>query len=240
LDDLFSLPTSHNSWSVGADFEEFGGHSTGPAVYCDFLDNFDFENFASLPIDALTPDEALFQCSQISQERQSLSSNNTSGLQNPDLTPSMTTSDDELESPATPGTAMSSNLTAPSPPSTTIDCTWPTCNKCFPDRNAYNHHFLSHSLPFTCLHCPARHSTKRHRDRHINDKHIRSEKYYCSVIGCKHSMAAGRRSYARIDNCRRHMRQTHGFSEIQARECDMDEETREIVRIRGLRFQGGG
>jgi hypothetical protein len=125
-----------------------------------------------------------------------------------------------------------------------ISCTWPSCNKTFPSMHVYkyivfahssiyhtdkfSHHVKNHAKPFQCALCPARHATKRHRDRHINDRHQNTERYYCSVPSCTHSIASGEKAFRRIENCRRHMMRVHKFTADQAKLCDMDAETKRI------------
>ncbi|KAH9209874.1 hypothetical protein DL95DRAFT_466327 [Leptodontidium sp. 2 PMI_412] len=90
-----------------------------------------------------------------------------------------------------------------------IACTWPTCEKSFPNIAAYNHHVRYHTLPFQCPSCPKRQATKREHDRHINSAHLCTRKYYCPVIGCQRSEDGGGMHFAREDGCRRHVRIKH-------------------------------
>lgn len=113
-----------------------------------------------------------------------------------------------------------------------IECTWPTCGKTFKSKSDYNHHCKSHTRPFKCSTCTARHATKRQLDRHVNERHTQIERYYCTVRSCRRSMIDDGKPFPREDNCRKHMRNAHHMSEEQARICEMDEETKRIRRER--------
>lgn len=86
----------------------------------------------------------------------------------------------------------------------------------------------SHTKPYQCPFCRARHAIKPHHERHVNERHHITERYYCRVLMCERSLAGGGKPFPRMDNCRRHMEHAHKFSKEQARRCDMDEETRRI------------
>ncbi|PMD30457.1 hypothetical protein L207DRAFT_641711 [Hyaloscypha variabilis F] len=121
-----------------------------------------------------------------------------------------------------------------------IHCTWLSCNKKFPSIHTYNQHSKTHTKPFQCPFCQARHDSKRHRDRHINERHRNTERYYCRVPTCGRSLAGGGEAFPRPENCRRHMRDVHRFSTEQAMICDMDEETRRIRAGRKVGRRKGG
>jgi hypothetical protein len=109
----------------------------------------------------------------------------------------------------------------------TIDCTWASCNKIFNSKSAYDHHWRNHAKPFQCPLRSTRTPTKRQLGRHINDKHTTTERYFCSVSGCKRSKDG--KPFPRELNCKRHMKLMHGFSDV---ECEKDEMTRKIRRDR--------
>lgn len=129
-----------------------------------------------------------------------------------------------------------SSSTHPSPSlsgsadSSTIQCTWPSCDKKFRTRSEYNHHSKNHTRPFQCTSCLARHATKRQLDRHINEKHDPTENYYCIVSTCKRSLAQEGKPFRRDDGCRKHMKRVHRMTDEQVKECGMDEGTR-LIRL---------
>ncbi|KAH7371810.1 hypothetical protein BKA64DRAFT_267287 [Cadophora sp. MPI-SDFR-AT-0126] len=114
----------------------------------------------------------------------------------------------------------------------TIECTWPSCPRSFVSRTVYNHHMKSHSKPFLCSLCTARHATKRHLDRHVNERHQMVEKYYCLVDHCKRSRKSGGSAFPRAENCKRHMIKVHKLNGSQIEDSDLDEETRRIRSVR--------
>src|ERR1700737_3776545 len=95
-----------------------------------------------------------------------------------------------------------------------------------------SHHCKAHTRPFKCSTCLSRHTTKRQVDRHVNDYHDQKERYFCTVFTCKRSMTGRSKPFSREDNCRKHMRRAHRFTDDQARTCYMDELTKNIRRKR--------
>jgi hypothetical protein len=151
----------------------------------------------------------------------------------------------DLHATSSPSSVTSTSQSSPASSSSvmtagSISCTWPGCERSFPLRADYNHHFLNHSRPFKCPQCSARHATKRHLDRHINihlRPDLRSEMYYCSVNGCGRSVGGVGQPFGRHDNFKRHLTGQHGFSDEEAQACveaQKSEETRRR-RERGMR-----
>ncbi|KAH8758524.1 hypothetical protein F5882DRAFT_39678 [Hyaloscypha sp. PMI_1271] len=120
-----------------------------------------------------------------------------------------------------------------------IICAWPLCKKVFTTMADYNHHCKTHTRPFQCSICLSRHATKRQVDRHINDCHDHRERYFCTAPACKRSMAGHEKPFTREDNCRKHMKRAHRFTDDQARICQMDELTRNIRMERKLGMRAG-
>lgn len=120
-----------------------------------------------------------------------------------------------------------------------IICAWPLCKKVSTTMADYNHHCKTHTRPFQCSICLSRHATKRQVDRHINDCHDHRERYFCTASACKRSVAGLGKPFTREDNCRKHMRRAHRFTDDQARICQMDELTRNIRTERKLGKRAG-
>jgi len=124
----------------------------------------------------------------------------------------------------------SSSPLSTSSQSSTIHCSWPTCQKEFKNRSDYNHHCRYHNLPFQCPSCPLRQATKSELNRHINSVHFPTEKYYCRIATCNRSLNGNGKPFSRQDGCRKHMKTRHRMTNDQVGICRAVKETKRIRR----------
>ncbi|KAE9376486.1 hypothetical protein N431DRAFT_479736 [Stipitochalara longipes BDJ] len=118
---------------------------------------------------------------------------------------------------------------------TGITCAWHGCQKVFSTVSDYNHHCKSHTRPHQCSMCRARFANKGHLARHVNECHTHAEKYYCPIATCKRSQSSGRMlPFLREDNCQKHIKK-HRLRGLQAKECDMDNVTKDLRKGRKAR-----
>jgi len=96
-------------------------------------------------------------------------------------------------------------------------------------------HRRYHNKPQRCHLCKRGFGTKKDLGRHINDVHLRTEKYYCSVAGCKYAERSDGigKHFSRKDNWKRHMTSMHNPTAGKEKEVVESDTTRGMVREDG-------